>query len=224
MPVAFYSMSDSARPPRKYDSTRRKEQAALTHARVVEAAASLFVERGYVATTVPAIGERAGVAVETVYRAAASKAGLLAAAVQHAVAGGADRADVPVDARPAIRAVIDETDPRRKLAFYAATQPGIWSRAGALLTVLDEAAPSDTELAALRAEHSRQRLDGMRRFATDLASTGSLRSDLDAAGAADVLFTLCAHANYDALVGHLGWTHDRYRDWLARMLVAGLLE
>jgi hypothetical protein len=53
------------------------------------------------------------------------KAALFKAAVEAAVAGGSERAERPVEVRPAIRAVIDEPDPLRKLERYADTQPGI---------------------------------------------------------------------------------------------------
>jgi hypothetical protein len=55
------------------------------------------------------------VAVETVYRAATGKAGLLEAAVQASLAGGVERAKLPVEQRPGIRRVIEEPDPRRQL-------------------------------------------------------------------------------------------------------------
>ncbi|MPZ73105.1 MAG: TetR family transcriptional regulator, partial [Nitriliruptorales bacterium] len=71
------------------------------------------------------IAEAAGVAVETVYRGFSSKAVVSQSAVEAAVAGGAERAAVPAEERPAIRAVIDEPDPRRQQELYAATQPGI---------------------------------------------------------------------------------------------------
>ena len=101
-----------------------------TRARIVEVAARLFVERGYAGTTIPAIAAEADVAVETVYRSASGKAGLLADAVRAAVAGGSERAEVVVTERPAIRRIAEEPDPVRQLQLYAATQPGIWSRVG----------------------------------------------------------------------------------------------
>ena len=67
----------------------------------------------------PAIAREAGVAVETIYRALGSKAGLFAAVIDAAVAGGSARAERPVEERPAIRAVIEESDPRRQVELYA---------------------------------------------------------------------------------------------------------
>jgi AcrR family transcriptional regulator len=190
----------------------------------VEAATQVFLQRGYVGATIPLIAAQAGVAVETVYRAVEGKAGLLEASVQAALAGGVTRADVPVQQRPGIRRVIEEPDPRRQVALYAATQPGVWSRVGPLLRVLEAAAANDVNLQALRDEHARQRRRGMGDFARLLAERGALRPGLSVDRAADILWTLCAQANYDALVTGCGWTHTEYRDWLAQTLAQTLLE
>lgn len=202
----------------------RRLQAAETRARIVDAAARVFLELGYVGATVPRIAAEAEVAVETVYRSAAGKAGLLAAAVQAALAGGVERAEVPVEERPGIRRVIEETDPIRQLELYAATQPGVWRRVGPLLRVLDEAASTDHALAELRESHAAQRLAGLRRFAGLLAERNALRAGVSVEHAAGILFTVCAQANYDSLVGRLGWTPEEYRRWLADALVHALLE
>ena len=120
MAVSFSSMSDPATPRRSYDATRRNQQALETRDRVVSAAAQVFIEHGYTGATIPMIASEAGAALRTVYRAAPGKAGLLEAAVLSAVAGGTARADVPVEERPAIRAVMDEPDP---VAGSPATPP-----------------------------------------------------------------------------------------------------
>jgi AcrR family transcriptional regulator len=228
MPVSFSPMAQNTTPtprpgPRRYESSVRSAQKAQTRARIVDAAAAEFLERGYAGATIPLIAARAGVAVETVYRSAAGKAGLLEAAVQAALAGGGERAEVAVVERPAIARVIAEQDPRRQLAAYAATQPGVWHRVGPLLSVLDAAADSDPHLAAMREAHARQRLDGMQRFAALLAERGALRPGLDADRAADILWTLCAQSTYQGLVTARGWSHAEYRDWLGALLADALL-
>lgn len=224
MPVSFSPMSENTRPKRRYHSEKRQAQASRTRVKIIEAAHRVFLGHGYIRATIPAIAAEAGVAVETVYRSATGKAGLLEAAVQAALAGGVERADVPVEQRPAIRRVIEETDARRQLAAYAATQPGVWGRVGPLLRVLDAAATTDGNLAALREQHARQRLDGLRRFAALLAERGSLRPGLSADRAADILWTVCAQANYESLVTSRGWTPEEYHDWLTDTLVHALLE
>ena len=224
MPVSFSLMSEPARPKRRYDASRRREQAVQTRTRIIDAAGRVFLERGFAGATIPTIAAQAGVAVETVYRSASGKAGLLAAAVQAALAGGAERAERPVEQREGIRRVLDETDPRRQLAAYAATQPGVWSRVGPLLRVLAAAAATDDTLVELQERHAHQRLAGLRRFAELLAHTNALRPGLTAERAADLIWTICAQANYDALVTARGWSHQEYRDWLSDMLTASLLS
>lgn len=216
-------MSESATPKRRYDATNRRDQAARTQTRVIRAAEQMFLAHGYAGATIPRIAALAGVAVETVYRAATGKAGLLECAVQAALAGGVERAEVSVEQRPVIRAVIEEADPRRQLAAYAATQPGVWSRVGPLLRVLDAAAISDSALLALRDQNAETRLHGLRRFAALLDERGSLRPGLTVDRAADIIWTVCAQANYDSLVRTRGWTHEEYQAWLADTLVAHLL-
>ena len=214
----------SGKTRRKYDSRLRQTQAAQTRARIIDAARRLFVARGYAGATIPAIAAEAGVAVETVYRSASGKAGLLGDAVRAAVAGGAERTDVPVIERPAIRRIIDEPDPVRQLQLYAATQPGIWSRVGPLLRVLDAASNSDTSLIELRERIAAERLHGLRTgLGGLLEGRGVLRPGLTAERAGDIVYTVCGPANYEALVTQCGWTKQDYQGWLADTLVAALL-
>ena len=217
-------MMENARPRRRYDATLRTERAAQTRARILETAHRVFLERGYAGATIPSIASQAGVAVETVYRAAPGKAGLLAAVVDAALAGGSENAALPVEARPGIRRVVEEEDPVRKLQLYAATQPGVYGRAAGVLRVLDEAAPSTPELADLRDDYAKRRLTGMRHLSAQLAERGALRTGLTPERAADVLVTVCSRANYDSLVSERGWTPAAYRDWVADTLVRTLLE
>ena len=216
-------MSDHARPRRRYDATLRAERAAGTRERILDAAHRVFVQRGYAGATVPSIAEAAGVAVETVYRAAPGKAGLLAAVVERALAGGSDNAALEVEARPGIRRVVEAEDPVHKLQLYAATQPGVYRRAGAILRVLDEATPSTPELAALRDGYAKRRLAGSRHLLSQLADRGALRPGLSPERAADMLVTVCSRANYDSLVIERGWSPRAYQDWVADTLVRTIL-
>lgn len=215
-------MSEKSR--RTYDATRRRQQAARTRARIIEVAGRLFVERGYAGTTIPAIAKEAGVAVETVYRSASGKAGLLADAVLAAVAGGAERAEVPITERPVIRRIIEEPDPVRQLQLYAATQPGIWSRVGPLLRVLDAAANSDASLVELRERIAADRRHGLREgLGRMLEQRGVLRPGITAERAGDIVYAVCGQANYLALVDECGWTEAAYEAWLSETLISALL-
>jgi AcrR family transcriptional regulator len=217
-------MSEDVKPRRRYDSRRRQAQAAQTRRDILAAAQKLFVQRGYAGTTLAATAEASGVVVETIYRAFGSKAGLFKAVVEAAVAGGTERAEIPPEQRPAIRAVIAETDPRRLFQRYTATQPGIHARTGPLMRVLAEAAAADPELAQVARQLEDERHAGMGRFARELADRGVLRPDLTIDEARDVLWTLNSHTLHDMLVGQCGWTPERYRDWLADTLTRTLLR
>lgn len=216
-------MSKNARSKRRYDGAGRRRQAEATRARVVAAAARVFLEHGYAGATIPVIAREAGVALQTVYRAAPGKAGLLAAAVNAAVAGSSARAVVPVEERPAIRAIIDAPDPAEQLRLYAHTQPGIWARVGPLLRVLEAAAASEPDLRKLQQEQEAQRHAGLTRFARLLQQRGALREHLTPESAADIIVTLGSFATYDSLVATRGWTHDQYETWLTDTLQHCLL-
>ena len=216
-------MADDVKPRRRYDATRRQAQAAQTRQDILDAAHQVFLERGYSGATLTSIAKAAGVVVETIYRAYGSKAELFKAVVRAAVAGGAASAQVSPDQRPAVQAVIAETDPHRQLELYAATQPGIHARAGPLLRVLVGAAAADPDLAAVWTQIEDERLAGMGRFADLLADRGVLRPRLSVEEARDLLWTLNSLDVHDRLVRQRGWSPDRYRDWLAGALARELL-
>jgi AcrR family transcriptional regulator len=216
-------MRDAVKPRRAYRSTRRAEQAAQTGRDIVAAAGALFRARGYAATSMPRIAAEAGVAIETIYRTFGSKAGLFKAVVEAAVAGGSARADVPVEERPAIRAIIEERDPRRQVELYVATQPGIHRRSGPLLRALAGASASDPELRRLWDEFENARLIGQGRVVGLLAERRALRPDLSVEEGSDILWTLCSLAVHDSLVVARGWPEDRYAAWLTEAVTRELL-
>ena len=83
---------------RRYDSSRRRQQAQENRRRVLDAAHELFVDQGYGATTIAEVAVAAGVAVETVYAAFRTKLTVLRRAWDVAVGGDED--DVRLLDRP----------------------------------------------------------------------------------------------------------------------------
>src|SRR5436305_2231061 len=96
-------MADDVKPRRRYHAPQRAERAAATRRAVLAAAYDLFTSRGYPATTVAQIAERAGVNVDTLYAAVGRKPALLRAVVETAISGQ-DRA-VPAADRDYVKAV-----------------------------------------------------------------------------------------------------------------------
>jgi len=223
MSIPSNSRHVKSRRRRRYDSTRRLAQAAQTRLDVLTAACELFPVRGYAGTTINEVATAAGVAVETIYRAFGSKAALFKGVLEAAIAGGAERAAIPPEQRPAVRTMAEEPDPRRVLELHAATQPGIHARSGPYNRVLREAASADPDLADVWHQLEAQRLAGMRRLAVRLHDLGALRPGLSVEEARDILWTVNSHAVYDLLVVQRGWPHERYRDWVVATNVQALL-
>jgi AcrR family transcriptional regulator len=216
-------MTEDVKPRRAYRSIKRAEQVAQTRGDILTTAGAMFREHGYSAVSMPTIAREAGVAVETIYRAFGSKAGLFSAVIDAAIAGGAARAEVPVVERPAIRAIAEEPDARRQVELYAATQPGIHRRAGPLLRALAAAGATDPELKDLWERIETGRLHGQGGFVAMLADRGALRPGLSVEEGRDGLWTLTSMEVWDLLVTRLGWSPDRYQRWLADRLIDLLL-
>jgi hypothetical protein len=147
---------------RTYTSERRTQQAAQTREDVVQAAIELFGTAGWRGTTVGAIAERAGVAVETVYKAVGSKKDLLRASMDAAIVG--DTAPVPLADRPEMAAVRAGTKAQRIAAAANVTASVHVRSAGVWLAVV-EAAASDHEIDGWRRDLEDGRRTEVRRAA-----------------------------------------------------------
>jgi AcrR family transcriptional regulator len=205
---------------RRYDATSRREAAARTRAAILDAARELFAERGYAATPMTAVADRAGVALDTVYASAGRKPELARLLIETAISG-TDQA-VPAEQRGYVQAIQAAPDARAKIALYAAAITAIAPRMALVLGIIRQAVPGEPELAALWTEIAERRAANMRRFVADLAAVAPLRLDL--AQAADIVWATNATELYDLLVGQRGWTPQRYQHFLtdtwSRLLLA----
>jgi AcrR family transcriptional regulator len=193
----------------------------LARAAVVDAARRLFVERGYGVTTVEAISEVADVPPATVYRLFSSKVGILKSLLDVSIVGDDD--DVPMAARPEVRALLTHPEPREQLAGFVRIAADVNSRIGPLYRILVGAAGVDPDAAAMLDELTAQRQQGQQAIARSLARAGALRPDLRERDAADLVHALLSPEMYRLLVVDRGWTTDRYERWLAGTLVDQLL-
>src|SRR3954467_14765828 len=138
-----------------------------TRAAVVEAAQSLFDERGYAATTIEAISDLSDTPQATVYRLFSSKLGILKAVLDFSIAG--DDQTVAMLDRPHVRALLSDPEPLNQLAAFAAMLRDLMGRSAPVHRILADAARSDQEAAVLLAEITQQRQLGQRRVARSLA-------------------------------------------------------
>jgi AcrR family transcriptional regulator len=214
-------MSDPVK-RRNYSSALRAQQARATRRAIVDAAARLFVEDGYGATTVDAIAEAAGVSRKTVFTSVGGKVEALKLAVDWAFVG--DDEPVPMLERPEVVRQQRETDPRKMLRAYAALQRGVAARAAPFVKVAEAAAGTDPALRQLVDQLAAQRRFGMRVLAGQLAEQGTLPDQLTVDEAADTLWLFNDPLTYHRLVLERGWTPQRYEQWIGDTLIALLVR
>jgi len=213
-------MTSPAR-PRPAGVKRDQARTRLARGAVVDAARSLFLERGYGATTMEAISERADVPPATVYRLFSSKHGILKALLDVSIVG--DDEDVPMADRPEVRSLLADQDPREQLTGFVRTAANVNARVAPLYRIVVSAAGTDPDAAALLDDLTRQRQQGQRVIARSFARAGALRPGLRERDAADLIHALMSPELYGLLVVDRGWNTGRYERWLAGTLVDQLL-
>jgi hypothetical protein len=167
-----------------------------------------------------AIAERAGVALDTVYASAGRKPELARLLIETAISGTGQA--VPAEQRDYVHAVQAAPDAVTKIAIYAAAMAAIAPRLVPVLSIIQQAARDEPELAGLWDQIAQRRAANMRRFVAELASVHPLRVDLDQT--ADIVWATNAAELYQLLAGQRGWSPQRYERFLAdtwqRLLLA----
>jgi TetR/AcrR family transcriptional regulator of autoinduction and epiphytic fitness len=175
---------------RRYDSTRRREQARETRQRILDGAGRLFVARGYAGATMEAVAREAGVAVETAYAAYRSKRALLEALVKVLVRG--DDAAAPLLESPGPQGVRRAPDQRQQIRLFAGYITGILGRISPLLEVIRCASHAEPGIARLLRGMMQVRMENLTQFVEWVAAKGPLREGVDVAEAAETVWTLAS--------------------------------
>jgi len=204
---------------RAYSSPVRDEQAARTRARILDAAAELFVERGYGRTTMKDIAERAAVARDTVHTVFGGKAKVLTSLIDLRLVP--DESVANITERPELQAVKDEPDPRRQIEAFAAFIAGVSTQLRPVFEILRTASAVEPEMADVFDEMDRYRLKNMHAYARWIAARGPLRVSTRRAG--EIIWTLASPDVARMLCDELGWTEAQHATWLADTLVRTLL-
>ncbi len=194
----------------------------LARQAVVAAARTLFVERGYQASTIEAISELSDVPPATVYRLFVSKLGILQALIDVSIAGDDQKA--PVSERPEVSALLAESDLARLLKAFTDLVVAINLRTNDVYQILFNAAASDTGAAALFADYQKQRAEGQRKIARRITRTNGLRRGLREREVADLIHALMSPELFRLLVADRGWTPERYRKWLTQTITDQLTD
>jgi AcrR family transcriptional regulator len=201
---------------------RREARARETRRRIIEAGLRLFLDSGYVNTTVQRIADAAGVAPATIYQAFGTKQAVLAAALDRVVAGD----DIPVAVldRDWVDEARRERDPQRRLRLIVDGASCIAARTAPLKEVLRDAAATEPTARQLIREDHQRRHRTQQGLVDVLIETRPLRAGIDRRHAVDAFFALVNSATYDHLVTQRGWTMPEWQAWLARVIERELFE
>ncbi len=198
-----------------YDNRQRQQAARTTRARIVEAARTSFLGRGFAGTTIREVAQDAGVSQETIYKTFGGKAALLKSVYDVTLAG--DDEDIPLAGRPEAIAVRDADSPAAAARAYAELAQLIAGRVDPLLRVLLGARATDTALAEFAETTDRERHAGSSFYVRHWAEVGWLRHDVTVEHATDAVWALNAPQTRWLLLDH-GWNDEQYTQWLADLI------
>lgn len=192
----------------RYHSPLRARQAAETRLAIINAAITLFGERGWAATSLPMIAAEAGTAVDTIYSVFGTKSALLMAAVDVAIIG--DDGPTPMVDRPEL-ALFAKGNRVERLRTGVRFTIGVYQRSIPILKALQEAAASDAAAHARLAQYHEDRRNvivvGMELILGRPASDELV----------DAIWALVSPDVFTMLTEHRGWTVTEVETWLVEM-------
>ena len=194
--------------------THRQRQAQETRNLIVVAAQALFLEQGYICTTIETIAERAGVATSTVYAIFGSKRGILRA-IRDAWHERTHIREVLSNSQPS-------SNPEERLEQLAEATRKQWEMGAEVTAIYTGAAAADPRAAAELTQALVGRREGLQSFSKSLEP--HLRPGLDVGQAASILQALCLPEVFDVLVRRSGWTVEEYTKWLAQAMKREILQ
>lgn len=199
----------------------RREKAALTRLRILDAAALEFAENGYHGATIASIARRAGVAPQTIYFVFHTKSALISALIDRLVMG-----DDPVVPQQTEwwAAMVAAPDAASALRHFVVGAGPLFSRASMISEILRAAALTDAEVQETHEMHEQLRREGFREVIDLLATKGSLKEGLTPERATDVMLVVYGDATHVLFTRDHGWSHDEYVAWVSATLPGLLLE
>jgi AcrR family transcriptional regulator len=202
---------------KKEPADTRKEKAAATRRRMLDAAYELLCEQGYRATTMEAIAEQAGVAVQTLYFTFHTKDELLQQVHDRTVLGDEG---VPPPLQPWYRTAMAEHDLRTALRTIVEGTQTILARVAPMLPVFHTVAGEPAGAVWQRAEQLR--VEGYDSLLRALETRQPLRQGLRHRDARDILFVVLGPETYRAFVHERQWSVTRWVRWTVDVLAQDL--
>jgi len=198
-----------------------KKPAPTASGKILDAALTLFVTRGYPSTTVDTIAHEARVAVQTVYFSFRTKANILKQLVDINVA-----ADTPsATSRPAwVTDALAEPDPVRQLEIQVKATASAYRRSAPLLNVLHRASDTEPAVAELWRTNQEQRRALQRQLVTALRRKGGLSPKMRLGHAVDISYAVLGPELFHLLVTERSWSIAEWERWTLRLLRHELLN
>ena len=207
------------KPKRRYDSSRRRKQALRAHETILEAAKQLFLRGGYAATTIASIAEAADVSVETIYKRFGGKPALVRAIWEKGLEGAGP---IPAEQRSDEMRTL-ERDPYRVMQRWGMFVTEVSPLVVPMFLLMQTAAATDREMAALLEELDDVKLERMEHHARQLFERGDLREGVTMEHARDVLWAYSSAELYGLLVLRRRWPLELYGQFVAEGMIAALL-
>lgn len=191
-------------------STRGRPKDEDARERILDAAAELFERDGYMATTMNEIGERANVAVKTIYAAYGSKIGVLEATHFRAVRGS--MSSTPLIEQQWVKDLANAESVQEAWKFVSKDQAESTARVAPILNAIS-CSSSDPPVRTLL-----DRLKDNRYYFWDVIA-GILLTLPGAGGehrrtaVADAMFAIMSVEVYTLLIADRGWTDQQWQEW-----------
>jgi AcrR family transcriptional regulator len=193
----------------------RADQARRTRRAITAAATRLFLEDGFLGTTMAAIAAEAGVAVQTLYLSFGSKTAILDTAFGQVIAG--DDEPTPLLERDWMRTLLDEPDGPKALASFISVSAEIIARATPLYMVIRSSA-ADPEVAVLLQKNKAERHKQFRVLVEALATRRGFNADLSVDEATAIVYVVQSEDTFAMYVNECGWSVEQWRAWTGRIL------
>lgn len=176
------------------------------------AAKDVFERFGWSGATMRAVADQAGVSVKTVEALYRTKAELLKAAVDYAIAG--DVEPIPMLARESVAAMEAIPDPAAMLGLHARQARAVNGRAAQLFWVVEQAAPAHQDIAALWAQMSGNRRAAAHWAAVTLLAKPGLPAHVTQAYAEEVFWLAIDPGTYRSLTLGRGLSPAGFESWI----------
>lgn len=195
---------------------RRQKQAEATRREILDAARRLFAERGYVATSMAAIADEAGTAVQTIYDSVGPKRAIVLALVE--------MTEDDVGVMAFAQRLIEADDPREAVGLLVELSRQFVERFGDVFLTLMSAAPTDPDVAEAWQKANAGHRFGAHSVVRRLVELGALRGDLPVERATDIVGALTWGTTWQQFVRVYGWSFDDCAAWMKATLTTLLLR